>query len=452
MRLPNSDGRPSPRGLAHRKRRDSARTVTSTTRGTTRACGPIASAYTPNSAKSPATRRSWACRSATTRPRTVRDRLLGSRAIGPRRHAAHERVVLRSIYQKQVELPTCDVQTLRHGVHAPHQMLGELNHVDLGRRAIGSCRPTSQSHARLHRLRAGVSPHPTAVRALRAGRNRARLPALAAGVRRCKSKQAELHRLHTCSPTCAGCGDATDQTTTCGPRISHAVRMPSRRGTRHRSTTIRRRTRRSSSVTTVFENETLLATEVGVRTSVTERRVRWTSPAFYNDFDNLQSFELDPTGTIVTFGNNVDAIGQGVEVAFDMNLTGLGESVRPTPGSPWTSKPIRELRGELRRRQGRPDPAQHRQPALILRPRRALGAELGRVLDGRAAVLRQPRLLALGRRARLASQPDLRLAIGVQNITQDQHAEAGEDIANYGSEVRRNFYASLRLSYHRAQA
>jgi iron complex outermembrane receptor protein len=42
---------------------------------------------------------------------------------------------------------------------------------------------------------------------------------------------------------------------------------------------------------------------------------------------------------------------------------------------------------------------------------------------------------------------DLRLAIGAQNITEDQHAEAGEDILTYGGEVPRSFFIDFRASF-----
>jgi iron complex outermembrane receptor protein len=51
--------------------------------------------------------------------------------------------------------------------------------------------------------------------------------------------------------------------------------------------------------------------------------------------------------------------------------------------------------------------------------------------------------------ARIGWSPNthVQFSVGVQNLQQEQHPEAGEDITTYGSEVRRNIYASMRLSY-----
>ncbi len=38
-------------------------------------------------------------------------------------------------------------------------------------------------------------------------------------------------------------------------------------------------------------------------------------------------------------------------------------------------------------------------------------------------------------------------SLGVQNAQEEQHPEAGENITGFGGEVRRNVYASLRMSY-----
>lgn len=67
-----------------------------------------------------------------------------------------------------------------------------------------------------------------------------------------------------------------------------------------------------------FEAETLIAYEIGVRTTVAED-VSFDLTAFYNDYDDLQTFE-DPDGLILTYGNEGRAIAQGVEAAIDFDV------------------------------------------------------------------------------------------------------------------------------------
>ncbi len=67
-----------------------------------------------------------------------------------------------------------------------------------------------------------------------------------------------------------------------------------------------------------FEAEELLAYELGVRTRIDEK-VTVDLAAFYNDYDNLQTFE-DPDGTILTYGNEGRAIARGFEAGIDYDL------------------------------------------------------------------------------------------------------------------------------------
>ncbi len=68
-----------------------------------------------------------------------------------------------------------------------------------------------------------------------------------------------------------------------------------------------------------FEAETLLAYELGVRTRIAQE-VTVDLTAFYNDYDNLQTFE-DIDGVTFTYGNEGRAIARGVEAAIDANVT-----------------------------------------------------------------------------------------------------------------------------------
>jgi len=67
-----------------------------------------------------------------------------------------------------------------------------------------------------------------------------------------------------------------------------------------------------------FETEELLAYELGVRTRIDDR-VTVDLAAFYNDYDNLQTFE-DPDGTILTYGNQGRAIARGFEAGIDYDV------------------------------------------------------------------------------------------------------------------------------------
>lgn len=68
-----------------------------------------------------------------------------------------------------------------------------------------------------------------------------------------------------------------------------------------------------------FDSEEQIAYEVGLRTRLSER-LTLDLTGFYNDFDELQTFEeLDPA--TVTFGNEGEASARGVEAALDANAS-----------------------------------------------------------------------------------------------------------------------------------
>lgn len=68
-----------------------------------------------------------------------------------------------------------------------------------------------------------------------------------------------------------------------------------------------------------FKSEELLSYEVGVRTRLSER-ISVDLTGFYNEFDKLQTFEELDAFT-VTFGNEGQATARGVEAAIDANAT-----------------------------------------------------------------------------------------------------------------------------------
>lgn len=68
-----------------------------------------------------------------------------------------------------------------------------------------------------------------------------------------------------------------------------------------------------------FEAEELLAYEIGVRTRIATK-VTADLTAFYNDYDNLQTFE-DLDGFTVTYGNEAHATAIGAEAAVDVDVS-----------------------------------------------------------------------------------------------------------------------------------
>ena len=63
----------------------------------------------------------------------------------------------------------------------------------------------------------------------------------------------------------------------------------------------------------------MLSYELGVRTSASEK-VQIDVATFYNQYEDLQTFELDTNG-LTTYGNEARAQASGVELALDLDLT-----------------------------------------------------------------------------------------------------------------------------------
>jgi iron complex outermembrane receptor protein len=194
-----------------------------------------------------------------------------------------------------------------------------------------------------------------------------------------------------------------------------------------------------------FENEKVLAHELGVRTNLGER-VQIDLAAFYNDYDDLQTYEFDNLG-LATYGNEASATAHGAELALDLDLSSVWR-VRTSysyfemdfeTSSNAAGGPIDDKDGLV--------PRQH----ASVRSYYDLGdhweldtavywSDYMRFWDN-PAVFRVD--------ARVGWKPDSHtlLSLGVQNAQEEQHPEAGTDITTFGSEVRRNVYLSLRLSY-----
>ncbi len=196
-----------------------------------------------------------------------------------------------------------------------------------------------------------------------------------------------------------------------------------------------------------FDSEELLSTEIGGRATLWEH-VFLDIAAFYNDYEDLQSFELDSSGTIVTFGNNATAVATGVEVALDWDIS---EDWRIR--SAYT---FFEMDFEA-------DPASFEAPFIDdkdgLIPRNHANVrsyydittewELNTAVywTDELEFFDSPSYWRWDLGVAWDPRPNMRLAIGGQNLTEDQHAEAGEDILNYGGEVPRSFYIDFRVSF-----
>ena len=196
-----------------------------------------------------------------------------------------------------------------------------------------------------------------------------------------------------------------------------------------------------------FENESVLVYEIGMRTNVTES-AQLDLTTFYNDYDDLQTYELDPTLTFETYGNLARAYAYGAELALDIDLT-----------SRWRLRSAYtyfDMNFEA-------DAASLSQPTIDdkdgLVPKNIANLrsyyDLGNHWEIDGAVYWSDYMPFWDNAsyfrvdARLGWNPNthVQFSVGVQNLQEEQHPEAGADIVTYGGEVRRNFYASLRLSY-----
>lgn len=194
-----------------------------------------------------------------------------------------------------------------------------------------------------------------------------------------------------------------------------------------------------------FDNEKVLSHELGLRTGIGET-AQVDLVTFYNDYDDLQTFEFDALGT-PTYGNEARATAYGAELALDVQLTPVWR-LRTTysyfemdfeSSSNAAGAPI-DLKDGL-------VPTQH----ASVRSYYDLGDhwELDAALywTDYMRYWDNPAIFRVDARIGWRPSDDLTLSIGVQNAQEEQHPEAGEDITFYGSEVRRNAYVSLSYSF-----
>jgi iron complex outermembrane receptor protein len=189
-----------------------------------------------------------------------------------------------------------------------------------------------------------------------------------------------------------------------------------------------------------FASETLLAYEIGLRTALGPR-VYADLTAFYNDYDDLQTFE-DLDGTTLTYGNQGRAIARGLEAAVDAQV---GEDLRLRAAYTWfemdfETDPTSLLVDFIDVRDGL-IPVHH----ANLRAYYDLGEHWE--LDG--AVYYVDRLphfdvdsyVRTDLRLGWNPKPGLRFSLGVQNLNDPEHPEAG------AVEVERAIWAGVSAAF-----
>ncbi len=197
-----------------------------------------------------------------------------------------------------------------------------------------------------------------------------------------------------------------------------------------------------------FESEEVLAYELGYRRPLTDRAFLDLA-TFYNDFDDLQSVELDGSGTTEFFANKVQAHAYGAELALDADVS-----------SDWRLRSsYTYFRMDF---EADSDSAEastvDTKDGLVPKHRIGLRSyydlsetwEFDTALywtdEHSSSFFKNPDYLRVDARLGWNPTEKVQFSIGVQNLTQSEHPEAGEDIFWYGSLVERNVYVNLRLT------
>ncbi|MBL8863136.1 MAG: TonB-dependent receptor [Planctomycetes bacterium] len=189
-----------------------------------------------------------------------------------------------------------------------------------------------------------------------------------------------------------------------------------------------------------YDSEELLAYEIGLRTRLSDALTADLT-AFYNDYDNLQTFE-DLDGVTLTYGNEGRAIARGFEAAVDANLT---QRLRLRGTYTYFEMDFEAsdsslLAGTIDARDGLV-PVHH----ASLRTFYDLGSHWE--VDG--AIYYVDRLpyfdvdsyVRVDLRLGWNPRPGLRFAIGVQNLNDPEHPEAGD------IEVERVLWAGFSAAF-----
>ena len=196
-----------------------------------------------------------------------------------------------------------------------------------------------------------------------------------------------------------------------------------------------------------FESEELLSYELGYRRPLGAHAFLDVA-AFFNDFDNLQSVEVDGAG-IQFYDNQVEAEAYGVEVALDADVS---PRWRLRSAYSFFEMDFEADAGSAE------VPTVDTKDGLVpknrvnLRSYYDLGAnwELDTGVywtdEHSASFFENPAYWRVDARLGWRPTESLELSVGVQNAQRGEHPEAGEDIFWYGSLVERLYYLSLRFS------
>jgi len=194
-----------------------------------------------------------------------------------------------------------------------------------------------------------------------------------------------------------------------------------------------------------FRNEKVLAHEIGIRTNVTEK-VQVDVTAFYNKYDDLQTFEFDPNG-LVTYGNNAHAVAYGAELALDLDLT---ESWRVRSSYTYFDMDFETngnaAGGSIDDKDGLV-PQNHASIRSYYDLGESWELDTGLYWSDWLPFWDNPAIFRVDARLGWKPSSHVEFSLGVQDAQDTQHPETGENFTTFGGEVHRNIYASLRLSY-----
>jgi iron complex outermembrane recepter protein len=193
-----------------------------------------------------------------------------------------------------------------------------------------------------------------------------------------------------------------------------------------------------------FESEELLAHEFGLRSELSPS-VFADLALFYNDFESLQSLELDSATGALTFGNRLSATAAGAELALDWQLA---EDWRLRGSYTYFEM---NFEGDANSFEG---PFADAKDGLVPTQHVALRSyyDLSEDWDLDAGLywvspldyFGQPEYLRVDVRLGWRASENVEVSFGVQNATEGNHTESGGGILSYGSEIEPNVYLSIR--------
>lgn len=198
-----------------------------------------------------------------------------------------------------------------------------------------------------------------------------------------------------------------------------------------------------------FEPEEVLSHELGWRTRVGEH-TSLDLTGFYNDYEHLQSVELDDDGSALTFGNEIVARAYGAELGIDVDVS---SDWRIRAGYGYFEMDFRAHSGSFEELDADWRDAMIPEQRVNLRSYYDLSDEveldLGLYWVDRSSTFffENPAYWRVDARLGWRPTEDIRISVGVQNLTEDTHPEAGEDIDYFGGEVERRVFLSLSTRF-----